>query len=260
MKTFSRIIMLASLVCAVILLALAYKEKYPYLKAESLWEQVREEYGDPAGEGTDATFDPDQGKNQDSGGSTGYKNYDWDALKEINPDAAGWITIPGTSIDYPLLQGTDEEFYLHHDLFGGYNILGSLFLNHEAAPDLSDPHTIIYGHNMDEGQMFGRLSEYQSVDFWSQHQYVYIHTPKCTYVCVVYSAYTCRGGDGTYRIGFTKNTEEYSRWLQESKDSSLYDTGVMPGPDAQIFTLSTCTDSGSASDRFVVQAVVSKKQ
>ena len=84
----------------------------------------------------------------------------------MNPNVIGWIEIPGLSISYPVVQGTDNAYYLHHLFTGEYNSSGSIFADWHNQPDFADPNTIVYGHNMKNGSMFGTLSHYQDQALW----------------------------------------------------------------------------------------------
>lgn len=86
-----------------------------------------------------------------------------------NPDVIGWLTVPDTQIDYPLVQGTDEMYYLSHDALGNESMTGSLFLTKENAPDFSGFNSIIYGHHMVAEKMFGDLDLFKDETFFNGH-------------------------------------------------------------------------------------------
>ena len=96
------------------------------------------------------------------------------ALRQVNPDVIGWIRIPDTKIDYPFLQGEDNEYYLTHTWEGEKNAAGSIFLECMNSGDLTDFNTILYGHNMNSGAMFAGLRKYTSQNFFEAHPYVYL--------------------------------------------------------------------------------------
>jgi len=102
---------------------------------------------------------------------------DFDALKKINPDVVSWITIPGTNIDYPLLQGKDNNQYLHKDMEGRDCAAGAIFLDHGDKADLSSRHNIIYGHHMKNGTMFKDIVRYKDQQYFDEHQNITIYTP-----------------------------------------------------------------------------------
>lgn len=84
-----------------------------------------------------------------------------DDLVKINPDTVGWVTIYGTNIDYPVMKGKDDVEYLNKDPMGDYSISGSIFMSYHNAKDFSDPYTLLYGHHMENGSMFGDLDKFR---------------------------------------------------------------------------------------------------
>ena len=102
------------------------------------------------------------------------KDMDFSALRQQNPDVLGWILIPGTRVSYPVVQGTDNSYYLNHTWRGGKNSVGAIFMECRNSSDLSDFNTIIYGHRMNNRSMFGTLSQYKSRSYWQAHPYVYL--------------------------------------------------------------------------------------
>lgn len=93
----------------------------------------------------------------------------WARLMEINQDVCGWLTLDDTGIDYPLLMGESNSTYLNRDLFGDHSVGGSLFLDYRNSRDFSDFTTIIYGHNMTQGKMFGNLVKYDDKKYFDTH-------------------------------------------------------------------------------------------
>jgi len=116
----------------------------------------------PEFEGSDAT-----GSENTQGGITPanrspYPQIDFDALKAINPDIVGWLYCAGTPINYPLVQGSDNDYYLHHLYNRKPNKSGCLFIDFANVPDFTDHNTVIYGHNMKSGAMFAVLEKYKN--------------------------------------------------------------------------------------------------
>lgn len=104
------------------------------------------------------------------------KKIDFDYLSIVNPGTCSWITIPNTEIDYPIVQGEDNKFYLDHDINGEASRAGAIFLDYECAADLSDIKTIIYGHNMKDGSMFHDLHKFRKeVSFGIENPYMYLY-------------------------------------------------------------------------------------
>ena len=91
-------------------------------------------------------------------------------LAAINADYRAWLTIDGTGIDYPVAQGEDDLYYASHDIFGESSLSGAIYLSAQSAPDFSDAYSVIYGHHMDNGAMFGALDLYRSQEFFDAHR------------------------------------------------------------------------------------------
>lgn len=183
----------------------------------------------------------------------------FDELMEINADTIGWIRFyPEPSIiNYPLVQGDDNDLYLHKTFSANENTLGTIFLDTAADPKLGDRNSIIYGHRMKDGSMFRKLEEYKDKSFWETNPYFYIYTPdgrELTYH--IYATGTVLDTSDTYLTGFASD-DEFQSFIDYTKSTADYDTGVSVEVDDKVVTLSTCT---AASDeyRYVVHGVLEK--
>ena len=174
------------------------------------------------------------------------------ALREVNPDVTGWIRIPETKVDYPILQGEDNDFYLNHTWEKEPNSLGSIFLEHQSSPDMTDYNTIIYGHNMKNGAMFGDLDLFSLQRFWENHPYVYILTDDGVYRYEIFAFCQAEVESLTYGLN-PRRTDTKEKFLNLSLETAWYDTGIKPPVTDRILTLSTCS-GGGYTHRFVVQA------
>ena len=177
---------------------------------------------------------------------------DLDALRQINPDVIGWIRIPDTVIDYPLLQGEDNEYYLKHTWEEKKNAVGSIFLECRNSPDLTDYNTIIYGHNMNNGSMFASLRKYAGETYFTQHPYVYLVTDDGVLRYDVFSSYKADVDGVTYGLSF-RQEETKAEFLIHALENSSFDAGIVPESQDRILTLSTCSGAGY-STRWVVHA------
>lgn len=174
-------------------------------------------------------------------------------IKE-NSDVRGWIYIKGTDISYPILQGVDNYYYLYRTYEKKYLGAGSIFLEALNSPDMSDTHTIIYGHNMYNGSMFGPLDKFFKEEYRDEHPYVYILLPDGTWnKYEIFAAYTAGIEDGTFTV-FSDNKEEYDKYLELIKSKNNYQNTVLPENGEQILTLSTCTEDSNDYKRNVLQA------
>ena len=183
---------------------------------------------------------------------------DFDALLAINSDIVGWIRFPEPEIiNYPIVYSSDNENYLHHTFEKTYNFAGSIFIDMNNERDLADPNTVIYGHAMNDGSMFGSLKKYQDQEFYQEHPYFYLYTPRGgVYRYMIFAAYETTDSSETYQLSF-QNAEEFRQYLENCKSKSIYDTGITMSPNYGIITLSTCTNR-TDEGRFVVQAFLEK--
>ena len=174
------------------------------------------------------------------------------ALREENEDVLGWIRIPDTRIDYPLLQSEDNDFYLKHTWQKQRNSVGSIFLEHLNRPDLTDFNTIVYGHNMRDKSMFGQLDNYSIEGFWETHPYVYVAIDSGVYRYEVFAFLQAPVDSVTYSIR-PQRDDTKQEFIDYSMEHTWIDTGVRPVITDRILTLSTCTGR-DYSARNVVQA------
>lgn len=175
-----------------------------------------------------------------------------------NNDLVGWLSIENTVIDYPVMQGTDDEYYLHHDFYGNESKYGCLYVRGKA--DLEDgTNVIIYGHNMKDGSMFGDLDLYQNADFCREHPALSFDTlyEEHTYEIVAVFRSQVYGADENvfkyYQFYEAQTQEEFDDFYQNINALSLYDTGVTAQFGDTFLTLSTCAYHAT-DGRFVVVA------
>lgn len=193
-----------------------------------------------------------------SGDSTGRK-IDFGALEEINEDIVGWIYVPNTKIDYPLVIGEDNDYYISHNAEKAEFRAGAIFLDYQNKPDFSDQNTIIYGHRMNDGSMFGTLNKYESDAFFRENDTVYIYLPDGSVnKYKIFSAYVVNEVDETYTIGFSSD-EAYEQYLKKMRGRSPYKSEVELNAQDNIITLSTCV-KGQDEKRYVVQAVLEQDE
>lgn len=180
------------------------------------------------------------------------REIDFAALKEVNEEVIGWVLIPDTELNYPLLQTTDNEYYLTHTWKKNYNSGGSIFMEQLCAPDFSDFNTIIYGHRMNNDSMFGCLKYFKEDSFRQEHPAVYIATPEHIYQYEIFASLEPGITEPTYRLKI-KSDELKQAFLDFTMSRTEIDTGIVPTVEDRILTMSTCTGHGHAT-RWVVQA------
>ncbi len=178
---------------------------------------------------------------------------DFDALLAENQDVVGWLYVEALGISYPVVQGTDNDYYLHMTYQKTYNFAGTIFIDYENKRDFSDLNTIVYGHNMKDGSMFGILKKFVTENAYAASPYFWMLTPEKNYKYEIFSTYTAQVNSLTYTL-FSKPGEEYTAYLKQMKANSEVETPVEPKKFDKIMTLSTCT--GNSATRFVVQGIL----
>ena len=171
--------------------------------------------------------------------TTQWPQIDFPALAQINPDIVGWIYIEGTDINYPVVQGTDNEYYLNHLFDGSENRSGCIFLDHRCSSDFSHGHSIIYGHHMKDQKMFSGLMDYKEQTFYDAHPTVLLLTPTENYRIQLFSGYVADNWSNAWELDL--DDTNMAQWLQELQGRSCFTPTDIPEPTAQIVTLSTCT-------------------
>ena len=178
---------------------------------------------------------------------------DFDKLKSVNEDVVGWIYVDALpDISYPIVKGKDNQTYLHQTYEKNYNFAGTIFVDYENSGDFSDCNTLVYGHNMKNGSMFGHLKQFIDEDkIYKQDKYFCILTPERNYRYEIITAYTTGVNSDTYTL-FKGPGEEFEKYLETIKGYSEIQTDDTDLTiKDRIVTLSTCT--GNESTRFVVQ-------
>ncbi len=179
---------------------------------------------------------------------------DFLTLKEINPEVLGYILIPNTTISYPIAQSDDPYKYLNNDVSGNASRGGAIFLDPGNDPAFQDDNTIIYGHNLMDGSMFGQLQSYISKDsdFFDTHRYIYIYLEHEVRLYRIFSAQTTEDGSEIYTINFGGH-EDMLKQNQKEYEKSVHEAKALPDDYEGIITLSTCSN-GREIDRTVVLA------
>lgn len=170
----------------------------------------------------------------------------WD-MSALSEDVVAWLTVDGTSIDYPVMQGVDNNEYLNKDPFGAFSLSGSIFLDARNADDFSDPYSLIYGHHMDYGRMFGALDAFLDEAYFDEHR-----TGTLTVGDQVYGIafFACVEADATVdEIFAPTETDGTLAYVQEH---AVILREIEEGP---LIALSTCKFS-QTMDRIIVFGVL----
>ena len=179
---------------------------------------------------------------------------DFEALQKINKDVVGWIYIEGTTVNYPILQGEDNDYYLRRLIDGTYNNAGSIFMDYRNNADFSDEHTVLYGHHMNNGSMFSDILNYKKQEYFDEHPLCLILTPNGNYALELFTGYVAGTKDAAWKLVFPESGD-FENWLSDAAAKSCFESRVIPTPEDKIVTLSTCSYEFNNA-RFVVAGVL----
>ena len=160
-------------------------------------------------------------------------------LQEVNPDVISWIYSPDTTINYPVVQGDDNAFYLKHLADGTENRNGCPCLDVQNSKDFSDDNSIIYGHHMQNGTMFAGISWYEGQSYYDEHPVMYLMTPTAIYRIEIFSGYTTKMDSSAYMQTFG-SIREHTDWLKEVSGRSDFRANLEISAYDRVITLSTC--------------------
>ncbi len=202
-------------------------------------KKVQEQYESLAEEVQDTTQAPAETQETEPEEEPYVSPIDFDKLKEENPDTIGWIRVPGTNIDYPIVQGEDNDFYLNHDFNGNESVAGSIYLDFESQGDFIGRNNVLYGHNMKNGSMFKDVVRYKDEEYFKEHQYFSIYTPDRE---IRLKAVSCYYGPAEPIVRKTKfvSQESFDSFVQEMISPCSYAETVST-PAKSLYTLVTCS-------------------
>ncbi|MCI8590607.1 MAG: class B sortase [Clostridiales bacterium] len=224
-------------------------------EVDLIYQRIQEEYIVMGSDGSiDSAESIENNDSNDNAEGTAFR-IRWQELLETNPDVLAWIYIPGTHINYPVLQGKTSDEYLRRDLYRNYLIAGSIFVDSHNAKPFEDYNTVIYGHNMQNETMFSELRDYTKKDFAQAHQKVLIYRPDGT--CLTYTIISFHkvheADDEIYNTDVLDRTAFLNRLREQNQLQSVIDEENI----ASIITLSTCTN-GNQEERYVLHAALFK--
>lgn len=219
----------------------------PIESAEPFVEPIAEPTAEPTVQPTESPF---------------FTYADLNACLAINPDFIGWLSIPGTDIDYPVVLTSDAAFYLTHDFTGRESIVGCLF-SLDRTDYQTSQNIAVYGHHMRRSRsttMFQPLHEYKSADFCVSHSEIQFDTLYGSRRYTVFAVINKRESDWDAAVADFDSAESCQAFLDWAKAWSLYDTGVSVTADDRILTLITCDrDYDSADGQLVIMAVQNER-
>jgi sortase B len=181
------------------------------------------------------------------------------SLLGMNRDITGWIRLDDTPIDYPILQAQDNNYYLDKNYKKQSTRAGSIFMDFRNNVELGSRNTILYGHDMKDGSMFGNLKKYLQTHFFNQHRLLYYDTLYESYEAEVFSVYRTTTDFYYIQTDFSSKTE-YASFIKNIQDRSIFQTGITLTEDDSILTLSTCDyELDPDKGRLVVHAKLIKR-
>lgn len=187
---------------------------------------------------------------------------DFTSLHKVNDEIYAWIRIPGTKVDYPILQrASDDTYYLNHTVEGKQGYPGSIYTESLNRKNFMDRNTVIYGHNMKNGTMFGKLKNYKDASYMKEHATILIYTPEHIYTYEVFAAITYDNRHLLYSFDFTEESgmQKFLDSIASVRNMSSYiNKDVKVTAADRIITLSTCV--GNESKRLLVGAVLIDEQ
>lgn len=180
-----------------------------------------------------------------------YGSADIEGLKAVNPDTVGWIILPDSRINYPIVKSSDNTEYLTRTFEGKKASSGAVFMDMYCESDFSSTNTIIYGHNMKNGSMFRALNNMTGEEYFNGHRVFYIDTGDGFKQYEIISCYATTEEDlSSWKISFA-DTEEYEEWLLAVSRRCRYECAEYDVQKNTV-TLSTCRGKSGGTGRFIV--------
>lgn len=236
--------------CLFYLLALGMRELLLFLDAEKTYQVLKERT---------VQVSVDNQENEEV--SNPFDRYiDFETLNKINEEIVGWIYIPETKVDYPVLIGDTEQEYLERDFEGKENDLGSIFAFQDVELN-QDFHVCLYGHNMISGQMFGGLKLYKEEKYAKSHSKAYLYTKESTKELELISVFQCENTDEVFELGEkTWEPSKAEEIVGDLQSRSFVELEFTQKKATQIFTLATCHGNVGGTQRLALNFGVTKEK
>jgi len=186
---------------------------------------------------------------------------DWDYWLSVNPDIIGWIVVPGTAIDYPIVQASSDDptFYLTHDVYKDYNIYGCPYVD-AGCEGLDDLSPIIYGHHMINDTMFSDFSNMTDNDYAEKHSSIYLHTPDNNTTILNVTGARVINASTTQRIGGFSNVKAMQQHFAEELKKAPMVRGEITENTERVFTFVTCSYTMFRNERTLVYGTLEGQQ
>lgn len=178
-------------------------------------------------------------------------------LQDINPEVFGWLTVYGTGVDYPLVQGEDNEKYVNTDATGEYSLTGSLFLDCRNNRDFTDFNSIVYGHHMAEDKMFGDISDFDDKAYFEEHPYGSLYYRGRTHGIKFFAFLKTDAYDEIYTPGLAEPGQR-RRYLDKIRDQAQNYRDIQVTKEDHLLLLSTCA-SVLTNGRYILAGKITEQ-
>ncbi len=165
---------------------------------------------------------------------------DFDGLRDVNEDLVAWIYCEDTPIHYPVVQGEDNDEYLHRLFDGSSHKAGCIFLDYRNAADFTSPHSVLYGHHMKDGSMFASIVRYGEQAYFDEHPTLLLLTPERAYEVELVAGYDASVWDDAWQLDFDSE-EDFAAWIARARKRSDFVSPYEVSPKDRVITLSTCS-------------------
>ena len=233
-----RILLVICLISFVIFAVGLVRELYVLRQGQSFYEKMLSETATQTQRQETSIIDgttPGQGVTDE-----GWIPYvDFETLRTIFPGIVAWIKLDGTPIDYPVMQGSDNEYFLTHLPDGTRHRSGSVFLDHRNSNDFSDKSTVIYGHESRFGEMFASLKNYRKQEFYEEHPIIYLYTPERDYKILLFAGYLADSHRDAPPLNF-RDDVDFLDYVDSLKNKSMFKSDIEVTANDRIVSLASC--------------------
>jgi sortase B len=175
----------------------------------------------------------------------------FEEMMEINPDTCAWVTMLGTHIDYPIVQGKDDVEYANKDIYGKSCLTGAIYLTTMNSNEFTDSFNLIYGHHMDNGAMFGDVLEFRKAKYFRDHKAGHLYLAEGSMDIVIFACVTCDAYDEQFYSIADKSPETMGDFLQVIQKNACQYREIDLQPTDRLIALSTCMN-GSTNGRCMI--------
>lgn len=266
MSKLEKIIVIIASIAAIVAVGMILKTARDYKTASEEYDSLKQFASEEVAENTEPTeqvsgiapieLEEPEEKKKELALNTNREDFpdievDFTALREKNPDMVGWLYVGSCGISYPIVQGEDNDYYMHHTFEGNANASGAIIMDYRDDKYMKDWNTFIYGHNMKNGSMFGSLKKLLKDDtLYDQDPYIYVYLPGYIYRYKIFSYYKDKPDSKMY---WTPDTlQEYREYIRDALSLSVRQCNVETSEENNMVTLVTCSGSGEGKMRFFV--------